>query len=150
MLNTAVVDKKEICKLIPHSGSMCLLDKVTEWDDKHIVCRTMTHQHSGNPLRSNGILPATALIEYGAQAMAVHGGLLAKDSGAAMQSGYLAALRDVALEAGDMSHMKTELCVEAVQLMSSQGNMIYTFSVTANNKSLASGRATVVAVYHDE
>ena len=150
MINTQIIDKTEICRLIPHSGSMCLLDKVIEWDSKHIVCHTMTYQDLNNPLRSNGILPVVALIEYGAQAMAVHGGLIAKDSDAAMQTGYLASLRDVVLETGDISHVTTELCVEAIQLMSSQGNMIYNFCVTANKKSLVSGRATVVAIFHDE
>lgn len=150
MLNTDVIDKKEICELIPHAGSMCLLDKVIEWDDNHIICSTCTHQDTDNPLRSYGVLATTALIEYGAQAMAVHGGLLAKQTDIAMQSGYLASLRDVHLDIGDVSQINTELCVEAVQQMSSGGNMIYNFSVTANKKPLISGRATVVAVFHGE
>jgi predicted hotdog family 3-hydroxylacyl-ACP dehydratase len=46
-----------------------------------------------NPLRNNGSLPVSALIEYGAQAMAVHGALIAKDLTKQIQEGYLAALK---------------------------------------------------------
>jgi predicted hotdog family 3-hydroxylacyl-ACP dehydratase len=39
-------------------------------------------------LRNNGSLPVSALIEYGAQAMAVHGALIAKDLTEQIQEGY--------------------------------------------------------------
>jgi predicted hotdog family 3-hydroxylacyl-ACP dehydratase len=49
---------------------------------------TQTHQKNDNPLRNNGSLPVSALIEYGAQAMAVHGALIAKDLTKQIQEGY--------------------------------------------------------------
>lgn len=149
MIDKEISDRDEICGLIPHAGLMCLLDKVTQWDETHIVCYSCTHKHIDNPLRNDDILPTSALIEYGAQAMAVHGGLLAKASGQVIRAGYLAALRDVTLEDVDVSSIDTLLCVEATQLMASQGNMIYNFSIKSNEKILASGRATVVAIYND-
>lgn len=149
MLNKDIIEKNEICDLIPHTGTMCLLDKVTQWDDKHIVCYSNTHQDKNNPLRNKNILPVSALIEYGAQAMAIHGGLLALASNEKMQEGYLAALRDVTLEQGDVSSMDMALCIEAEQKIASGGNMVYEFSVKAGEKLLANGRATVVAIFND-
>ena len=40
--------------LIPHQGSMCLLERVVEWDDQHVVLETATHRSPANPLRADG------------------------------------------------------------------------------------------------
>jgi predicted hotdog family 3-hydroxylacyl-ACP dehydratase len=60
---------------------MCLLDEVGGWDDEAIHARSASHRAAGNPLRSDGQLRAVHLCEYGAQAMAVHGGLVARAAG---------------------------------------------------------------------
>jgi predicted hotdog family 3-hydroxylacyl-ACP dehydratase len=75
------IKKAEIRTLIPHSGLMCLLDEVTEWDQRSIVCITNTHRDPVNPLRREGCLAAVHAFEYGAQAAAVHGGLRARLAG---------------------------------------------------------------------
>lgn len=70
--------KSQWAALIPHQGSMCLLDSVAHWDDVRIHARSGSHARDDNPLRRDGRLRALHLCEYGAQAMAVHGGLLAQ------------------------------------------------------------------------
>jgi predicted hotdog family 3-hydroxylacyl-ACP dehydratase len=135
--------KKELCDLIPHSDFMCLIDSVESWDDKKIIVFSNTHQDKKNPMRNHNILSTTALIEYGAQAMAIHGALLQTDK---MEKGYLAALRNIYLQLEDISQIKDKLCIQAEQQLKSEGNMIYQFSITANQRLLASGRATVVAI----
>jgi len=45
------VNKAEIRTLIPHSGLMCLLDEVVQWDDQSIACVSNTHRDPANPLR---------------------------------------------------------------------------------------------------
>jgi len=72
------ISKQELCQLIPHDGVMCLLDGVEHWDDEVIHCWSESHLDQGNPLRGPSGLPAMHALEYGAQAMAVHGGLLAQ------------------------------------------------------------------------
>ena len=62
-------------ELIPHAGSMCLLDTVERWDQDEIVCRASSHDDPDNPLSEDGRLAAVALVEYGAQAAAVHAAL---------------------------------------------------------------------------
>ena len=76
-----MIDKSEIRRLIPHSGTMCLLDGVVRWDDDSIVCITNTHRDANNPLRRDGQLSAVHALEYGAQAAAIHGGLRARAAG---------------------------------------------------------------------
>ena len=49
-----LIDRSEIRTLIPHSGTMCLLDGVFCWDDDSIVCITNTHRDANNPLRRDG------------------------------------------------------------------------------------------------
>jgi len=82
------IPKSEIRTLIPHSGLMCLLDEVTQWDDRSIVSITNTHRDPANPLRRQGRLSAVHAFEYGAQAAAVHGGLRAHAAGMIAPPGY--------------------------------------------------------------
>lgn len=140
----------ELCELIPHSGKMCLIDSVEKWDDESIMCTTQTHLKHDNPLLSNGILPVSALIEYGAQAMAIHGALIAGKSGEKMQKGYLAALKDVNFfENLEVNNITSPLMIKATRKFASQGNMIYEFLITSESDNLISGRATVVAIFND-
>ena len=69
--------RADIEALVPHKHAMCLWDEVLDWDAQRIVLRTAGHRDAAHPLRSDGQLRALHLCEYGAQAMAVHGGLLA-------------------------------------------------------------------------
>src|SRR5256886_11224671 len=62
---------------IPHKGRMGLLDEVLSWDATRIRCRSATRRSPDNPLRLHGRLGAACGIEYAAQAMAVHGALVA-------------------------------------------------------------------------
>jgi predicted hotdog family 3-hydroxylacyl-ACP dehydratase len=87
-----MLSRARILELIPHQGTMCLLDEVTAWSDATITCRTRSHLSPDNPLRRNGSLHVLCGIEYGLQAAALHGALLA---GRAQSAGYLAALRSV-------------------------------------------------------
>jgi predicted hotdog family 3-hydroxylacyl-ACP dehydratase len=131
--------------LIPHAGSMCLLERVIEWDAEHIVLATATHRSPTNPLRSSGRLRALHLCEYGAQAMAVHGGLIARAAGKTAQPGFLVSLRDVKLNRDYVDDLPGELTVRAERLMESMGSWQYRFAVSHNDELLAEGRAAVIA-----
>lgn len=151
MSGLAKMEHDEICELIPHAGDMCLLDAVKSWDDKNILCTSNTHQKTDNPLRNSNGLPMLSLLEYGAQAAAVHGCLLAKKENVIMEEGYLAALRDVQVAQGWLSDIADELEVGAERIYADAGNMIYTMTIQARNKILVSARATVVAKFrHSE
>src|SRR5438445_13528887 len=91
------IDKAEIRTLIPHSGTMCLLDSVLDWDDEFIVCSTNTHRYEANPLRRDERLSGLHALEYGAQSGAIHGGLRARAAAATAPPCSLDALRDAHL-----------------------------------------------------
>jgi predicted hotdog family 3-hydroxylacyl-ACP dehydratase len=142
-LNTPI-NKAEIRALIPHSGPMCLLDEVTQWDNRSITCVTNTHRDPGNPLRRDGHLSALHAFEYGAQATAVHGGLRARAVGAIAPPGYLAALRDARLHAPFLDDIRSPLEIFANRLFGDGSNTVYECRVSADDILLAEGRITIV------
>jgi adhesin HecA-like repeat protein len=126
---------------LPHRGAMCLLDGVLEWDESHVVCRASSHRDAGNPLRIGQQLPAACGIEYGAQAMAVHGALLQRGP---LRPGLLASVRSVRLRAGRLDNVEGPLRVSAERLSGEDDHILYHFSVAGDAGELLSGRATVV------
>ena len=141
---TPRIDKSEIRTLIPHSGSMCLLDDVVRWDDESIVCLTNTHRDANNPLRSDGQLSAVHALEYGAQAAAVHGGLRARAVGKTAPPCYLAALRDAHLHVARLDVLASPLEVRAQRLFGDAGNTIYQCSISVDGTPVADGRVTIM------
>ena len=133
-----------VASLVPHQGSMCLLERVIEWDDRHVVLETATHRSPSNPLRSNGRLRSLALCEYGAQAMAVHGGLRGSVSGVKPKPGMLVSLRAVKFTRDYVEDLPGDLRVEAVCLQADAGSLQYSFVVRHGETLLAEGRAAVV------
>ena len=144
MVYEVPINKAEIRTLIPHSGLMCLLDEVTQWDDGSITCVTNTHRDSANPLRRDGRLSVVHAFEYGAQAAAVHGGLRARSVGATAPPGYLAALRDARLHVVFLDDIRSPLQVCANRLFGDGANTVYECSVLADNALLANGRVTII------
>ena len=144
MVYEVPVNKAEIRTLIPHSGLMCLLDEITQWDDESITCVTNTHRDSANPLRRDGRLSVVHAFEYGAQAAAVHGGLRARSVGATAPPGYLAALRDARLHVVFLDDIRSPLQVCANRLFGDGVNAVYECRVLADNALLANGRVTII------
>ena len=48
----AILPKSDWSTLIPHTGTMCLLDEVLEWDEVHLHARSAGHRNADNPLRA--------------------------------------------------------------------------------------------------
>jgi len=128
---------------LPHQGSMCLLDVVTEWDAQRIRCTASSHRAADNPLRAHDRLGAACGIEYAAQAMAAHGALLAA-ADSAPRAGYLASARGVDLHVARLDDLADDLEVEAERLSGDDNTILYGFRVSAAGQELLSGRATVV------
>lgn len=139
-----MLDKSQWEHLIPHRGTMCLLDAVIEWDESRIHARAVSHRDPENPLRADGRLHAVNLCEYGAQAMAVHGGLLARRAGDAAAPGLLVSLREVKLHVSRIDDLSDELDVHARRLMVGADAMQYQFCVEHAGVVLAEGRAAVM------
>ena len=149
------LDRLWIEQHIPHKGRMCLLDEVLSWDARHIRCRSATHRTADNPLRAHGRLGAACGIEYAAQAMAVHGALVAASAplasamsasvrGSAGTIGYLASVRNVALYVTRLDDLEADLIALAERVIGDGRTVLYEFSVWGAEQQLLSGRASIV------
>lgn len=136
----------DIPSLIPHQRKMCLLEAVVSWDEIRIRCRATDHRNPQHPLRGESGLLAVCGVEYAAQAIAVHGGLIAANNQAfrAPAGGYLANAKEVTWTVDRLDDIEAELIVDAEQLISEGGRSIYSFSVSAGGDALVQGRVAVV------
>ena len=137
------LDRAGIAARIPHQGHMCLLDAVTEWSADHVVCVAVGHNDPAHPLRAAGRLGAANGIEYAAQAMAVHGALVA-GLNAAPRQGYLTSVRGVTLHAERLDGLNGPLRVRAERVSGDVNNVLYGFTVHHGERCLLEGRAAVV------
>jgi predicted hotdog family 3-hydroxylacyl-ACP dehydratase len=139
--------RDDIAQRIPHQGTMCLLDAVLAWDEDSIRCETSSHLAPDHPLRAHGRLGAACGIEYAAQAMAVHGALMAESAGAgesAPRAGYLVGVRGVSLNVDRLDTVAGPLTVTAQRITGDANTVLYGFAVHAGTQDLLSGRAIVV------
>ncbi|RZZ80896.1 MULTISPECIES: phosphotransferase [Pseudoxanthomonas] len=136
--------RAEIARLVPHQGLMCLWEEVLDWSDTALVLRSHGHRAPDHPLRRHGRLHAVHLCEYGAQAMAVHGGLLGQASGAPVRPGMLVALRGVQLHVDTLDGLEQALEGHAELLMHTPDSQQYGFRILHAGTLLAEGRASVM------
>ena len=139
-----MLGREEIMQLVPHQGGMCLWDEVLAWSATDITLRAFNHRDPGHPLRSDDRLRAIHLCEYGAQAMAVHGGLRARQRGGAVVPGVLVALRDVQLHVARIDDLDGALEATAQVLAEAETSQQYAFRITHGARLLAEGRPAVM------
>jgi len=147
-LNRAWIESR-----IPHRGRMCLLDEVIAWSAERVSCRSSTHREADNPLRAYGRLGIACGIEYAAQAMAVHGALVAPASSSTAEgspiagspaAGFLAAVRGVRFHSLRLDDVQGDLICDAVRMAGDATTALYEFELRSDAALLLSGRATVV------
>jgi predicted hotdog family 3-hydroxylacyl-ACP dehydratase len=147
-MTPARLDRAGIEALIPHRGPMCLLDRMTSWDEARIECVAVNHRDPRHPLRSASGLLASVAIEYAAQAMAVHGGLCAAAAADRASPGFLASARDVRLACWRLDDLprtrRDELVVCAERQAADAARLLYAFVLRHDGRELASGRVAVV------
>ncbi|MDP2369852.1 3-hydroxylacyl-ACP dehydratase [Rhodoferax sp.] len=136
-------DHAWIAAHIPHQGTMCLLDSVERWSDDDITCRAVSHRCAANPLRIDGRLGIANGIEFAAQAMAVHGALLAANDGPPAV-GFLTSVRDVQWQRTRLDDIDADLVVHARRIAGNSGSLLYQFELHADETVVLSGRASVM------
>lgn len=137
------IDRAWIQRHIPHQGTMCLLEAVKHWNDTEIECCAYSHSALDNPLRNAHGLPISAGIEYAAQAMAVHGALLAPID-QLPDLGYLTSVRNVEWWTPRLDDAGFEITVQATRISGNGVSLLYDFSVLGNERLLLRGRAAVM------
>ena len=140
------VDHRWIAAHVPHQGRMCLLEAVQDWDAQSIQCRATSHRDPQHPLRSHGRLGSACLIEYAAQAIALHGALLQGPHALSPSpaAGLLASARGVELHCADLAGIDLDLCIRAARQHGDARGALYDFEVRAGARLLASGRISIV------
>jgi len=88
------VEFPEIATLVPQTGPMCLLDRVLEHGPGHTVC-AVDPGRSSLLAEPDGNVPAWVGLEYMAQCIAAHGGLIAREHGQAPKPGLFLGSRRV-------------------------------------------------------
>lgn len=137
-----ILGKKEIEALIPHAENMCLLDQVLSFSDSEIVCKTRTHLAPDNPLKGAKGLSKIHLIEYGAQTVAIHGGLI-EGSEKQPRLGYIAMVKSV--KWGQFNPTTEFLMVSSQLEMANESTKFYAFKISdAERKEVCTGRVMVV------
>jgi predicted hotdog family 3-hydroxylacyl-ACP dehydratase len=143
-LMTPLLNHADIAKLIPHSANMCLLEQLLAYTADEIEVLACEHTHADHPLREAGRLFSTCLIEYAAQAMALHGALLA-GAGFSPAPGFIASVRNVQFHTLELDAAAAPMRICAQRLAGSEREVLYAFEVCdAHQTPLAQGRATVV------
>jgi predicted hotdog family 3-hydroxylacyl-ACP dehydratase len=135
--------KEELTTFLPHAGAMRLIDRVESWDDTTIQCSTWSHHDSANPLRHGTHLEAVTGLEYAAQAMGVHVGLLNRTRSTEGLIGYVGGLRDVVLSVDRLDDCPAELTINASRVFEGDNSFMYQFSISSGGRDVMSGRASI-------
>ncbi len=138
-----MLNKDELGELLPHAGAMRLLDCVERWDHETIRCRARSHRDPTNPLRHGDRLDAIAGVEYAAQAVGVHMGLLAGRLLAAGSIGVVGGVRDVVFGRDRLDDCLEDLTIDAVRLFGDDRSGLYRFALSSDGRKVLSGRLSM-------
>ncbi|MEO7742479.1 MAG: 3-hydroxylacyl-ACP dehydratase [Usitatibacter sp.] len=125
---------------LPHQGAMNLLDAIVAWDATTVHAIADRHGAPDHPLRRGNELPATAAVEYGAQAAAAHGALAALG---ASPAGFLASMRGVTFHVRRLDDVAGPLEIFAEQIGGGDAGVLYRFEVRGAGRCLVEGRVSV-------
>jgi len=78
-------------ELVPHDGTMLLLDEIIEYDKESLVAEVVVRDDG--LFNEGNSVPAWLGIEYMAQTVAAHGGMLCVLAGKPIQLGFLLGTR---------------------------------------------------------
>jgi predicted hotdog family 3-hydroxylacyl-ACP dehydratase len=135
--------KEDLNAFLPHTGAMRLIDLVESWDATTIRCRTRSHRDGTNPLRQDGRLDAVTGLEYAAQAMGVHAGLLNRARSPEGLIGYVGGVKDVLLSVDRLDDCPGELTINATRVFEGDNSFMYQFSISSGGQAVMTGRASL-------
>lgn len=122
---------------------MCLLESVEAWDALTIRCLASTHRDRWNPLRFKGRLSASAGLEYAAQAMGTHVGLVGGNHRTEHRIGLVGSVRDVVFVTDRLDHLDGWLLVNATRLVEGDQGYMYHFTLMHGVEKLIEERASI-------
>ena len=129
-----------IAALIPHQGSMCLLERVVEWDDQHVVLETASHRSPQTPCALTAGCERSICASTARRPWPCMAGCARQVSGVQPKPGMLVSLRSVQFGRDYIEDLPGDLRVEAVCLQADAASLQYRFRVTHAEEMLAEGR----------
>lgn len=136
--------RDQLSPLLPHAGSMLMIDSVIAFDETSITCGSERHQAANNPLRREGRLAAHHGIEFAAQASAIHGGLLGGGGQAPLRA--LAAVRKASFAGAWLDEIEGQLRIDASIVMLDANAAVYQAILSSSEKNVAAMRLTLMTI----
>lgn len=132
-----------VAQLVPHEAPMILVDELVEWSPTHAQVRAQVRR--GGPFVQDGQLPATILLEYMAQAVAVAEGMSGRVSGRrdSPGMGVLLGVRELKLEI-DAVEIGDVLDIHVAHRFRDDALASYDCEVRRTGQVLASGAVNVM------
>jgi len=143
-----MIDVHRLYDRLPHSGAMCLVDEVVEWDRDSVRCRASSHRQVDNPLRVGDELPAICALEYAAQAFALHGLLVADkfDEKAPDSSrAFLALVHSLDLHVERLDDCDSDLTIAGRVVFRQSGSVVYRFEARDATRLLVNGQVGLMS-----
>ena len=117
----------EVAELLPHDGKMVLLDRVIEYDQESLVAEVVVRDDG---LFGDGkTVPAWLAIEYMAQTVAAHGGMMCHLAGKPINLGFLLGTRRYNCNVSFLT-VGTQLKVKVERLIQDQGLGVFLCQVS--------------------
>lgn len=128
-------------EFVPHSGIMARLEEIVSVDDTKLVGALTIRED--DPFLENGAVPAWAMIEYMAQAIAAYAGYHARQRGEPVATGFLLGSRRFESTAATFpSGTRLTVSVTA-NTLGSEGLSSFRCHVDANGVETVSGTLNV-------
>ncbi len=112
----------DIAELVPHAGKMLLLDRVIVYDEESLTAELTVHEDG--LFDQNGLIPAWIGIEYMAQAVAAHTGIIDKLAGKPVRMGLLLGTRRYECNTGAFK-TGSKLLVNVKRIVQDQGLAVF-------------------------
>lgn len=139
------MERGAIAQRIPHGESMCMLDSLLAWDERTICCGSISHRRPDNPLCEDVSLGSICLVEFCAQAAALHSALLQEgEKGAGLA--YLGAVKQLQLVQAAVEPAVEQLQLDARCEVTNPGGAIYYIRALGDGLLLLEGRIVLVQV----
>jgi len=120
----------QVNKLLPHDRAMVLLDKIIEYDEESLTAELVVRDDGlfGNAQT----VPAWLGIEYMAQTVAAHGGMVCYLAGRPINLGFLLGSRRYTSNVAEFA-VGTCLTVKVKRLIEDQGLGVFFCQISAEN-----------------
>lgn len=137
---TRILNIEGALERMPHKGAMRLIESISSVSEQNIHCIAAPHVAATYPLRIDGILFSTSLVELGAQAAAAHASLFGVEGN---HTGLLIGLQNIKVQKSTVTECPQPMDITAQQLHFDTNGSLYSFKVTSGDEVLITGRAAL-------